>query len=146
MKTSSVSEQLKYFINQLDGVSSKVPEVLMEKDDGPGVSPVQTGDPSLEGTGFSRSHKYPDMLIVRPTNHKMVHQILSSLMFTSGPPALRVWTFKQAKERILCFSEMAGKSGDVEDPYGQNQTSYFRILKEIEIYAEKIISSFDKLK
>jgi protein-tyrosine phosphatase len=51
--------------------------------------------------------------------------------------------FKQANEKIQLFSEMAGGSGDVEDPYGDDRDRYFRILQQIENYAKKIILSLN---
>ena len=49
--------------------------------------------------------------------------------------------YKQAKDKIQLFSEMAGGNGDVEDPYGMGREGYFRILQQIENYAKKIILS-----
>ena len=46
-------------------------------------------------------------------------------------------------QKIVMWSEYAGESGDVEDPYMNGEKAYFRILDIIERQAQKIIEKWN---
>mgnify|MGYP006307439101 CR=1 FL=1 len=47
--------------------------------------------------------------------------------------------YKKAQERIILFSEAAGRSGNITDPFGLPKPKYFSILNIIDKDSQKII-------
>ncbi|MHA1619355.1 MAG: arsenate reductase/protein-tyrosine-phosphatase family protein [Promethearchaeota archaeon] len=62
----------------------------------------------------------------------MQHEIQAN--FCQGLPDLA--------QKIIMWSEYAGESGDVEDPYMNGKDTYFRILDIIERQAQKIVEKW----
>ena len=47
-------------------------------------------------------------------------------------------------QKIMVWSEYAGESGDIEDPYMSGKDTYFRILDIMEGHAQKIIQKWNE--
>lgn len=51
--------------------------------------------------------------------------------------------YEELKQKFLLFTEAAGDSGEIEDPYGYGKREYFRILNEISRCAELIVKKWE---
>ena len=49
--------------------------------------------------------------------------------------------YDSASKKIMLFSEAAGGNGDISDPWSDGEDTYFKIMKEIDQYAENIASN-----
>jgi protein-tyrosine-phosphatase len=51
--------------------------------------------------------------------------------------------YEQMKQKFSLFTDAAGESGEIEDPYGYGKREYFRILNDISRCAEKIVQKWE---